>query len=153
MLYLFGASALRAKHGVLCQREKRFVPFGVVLGSLEVRGLRVAAQPRKEFTEVYSTMLEAYVALEKAVQRGSAVSSSSSSNGTTDDSSSSSSMPDAVNGKRSADDSSSAAANGQQVCSARGRDDTFICMLVTAQSRGQCDPAFPCIGLRANVTQ
>jgi hypothetical protein len=69
-LNLINTAALRAKHGVLCKAAGEALPFDVVLGSIESRGLTLAAEPDLTLLSMYTDMLDAYHMLEVAVQRG-----------------------------------------------------------------------------------
>ena len=71
VVLLYIAAALRAKHGVLCQQAGKFLPFDeTVLGSLESRGLKLAAEPTADSARIYEKMLDAYFQLERHVQQG-----------------------------------------------------------------------------------
>jgi hypothetical protein len=55
---------------VLCKAAGETLPFDVVLGSIESRGLTLAAEPDLSLLPMYTDMLDAYHTLEVAVQRG-----------------------------------------------------------------------------------
>mmetsp|Transcript_7612 Transcript_7612/g.11412 ORF Transcript_7612/g.11412 Transcript_7612/m.11412 type:complete len:557 (+) Transcript_7612:143-1813(+) len=62
-------AALRAKHGVMCHRQSRFVPFGKALGKTLSNG-KMIASPDKSTERCYGDLLEKYYRFETLVKDG-----------------------------------------------------------------------------------